>query len=442
MNEEQPNNPFAPSPTPPPAPASAETLAAGVRQRGCRRQRRYACGAQGAPLRGPGPAPRGAARHRRDGLSGGDAGADRDVAQGAPGRRPDGPVAHRHRQDRRVRHPDRQRRRDPTGRRAGAGAAAHARAGAAGRARAGQASASTAASWSCRSTAARRWASRSSAAARARRSSSERRGACSTTSAAARSTGRVRCLVLDECDEMLSMGFQEDIEEILERPPDDAADDAVLGDDARGDPAAGAPPHAQPRVPEAVGRLRRRARDPARLLRDRGRQPRARPAARPRTSRNPKTRDHLLQHARGDRARRRVPAQARASTPRPSRRTWRRTTASASWPRPAPARLRFLVATDVAARGIDIRTSPTSSTTRSPSRPRSTSTAPAAPARRQERHGDLAGRPARDRRVLLPEAALQDQARGARAAVGGRDPIAPRGRARPAPARASGRRAG
>ena len=31
---------------------------------------------------------------------------------------------------------------------------------------------------------------------------------------------RVRCVVLDECDEMLSMGFQEDIEAILERTPE------------------------------------------------------------------------------------------------------------------------------------------------------------------------------------------------------------------------------
>src|SRR4029078_3020691 len=30
---------------------------------------------------------------------------------------------------------------------------------------------------------------------------------------------KVRCAVLDECDEMLSMGFQEDIEAILERTP-------------------------------------------------------------------------------------------------------------------------------------------------------------------------------------------------------------------------------
>ena len=48
---------------------------------------------------------------------------------------------------------------------------------------------------------------------------------------------RVRCAVLDECDEMLSMGFQEDIEAILEQTPTDAADAAVLGDGARGHPA-------------------------------------------------------------------------------------------------------------------------------------------------------------------------------------------------------------
>ena len=57
---------------------------------------------------------------------------------------------------------------------------------------------------------------------------------------------RVRCAILDECDEMLSMGFQEDIEAILEETPDDTADAAVLGHDARGDPAAG------PAVPAAT----------------------------------------------------------------------------------------------------------------------------------------------------------------------------------------------
>ena len=60
--------------------------------------------------------------------------------------------------------------------------------------------------------------------------------------------------------------------------------------------------------------------------------------------------------------------------------------------------------------------------------------------RRQEGHGHLAGRPARARLVLLLEAALQDKARGAGAAVGVGDPGASRGRTHPgAAARAGGR---
>ena len=40
-------------------------------------------------------------------------------------------------------------------------------------------------------------------------------------------------VVLDEADEMLDMGFAEDLEAILEAVPDDAADGALLGDDGR-----------------------------------------------------------------------------------------------------------------------------------------------------------------------------------------------------------------
>ena len=41
--------------------------------------------------------------------------------------------------------------------------------------------------------------------------------------------------MLDEADEMLDMGFAEDIEAILEATPDAAPDRAVLGDDAAAD---------------------------------------------------------------------------------------------------------------------------------------------------------------------------------------------------------------
>ena len=66
------------------------------------------------------------------------------------------------------------------------------------------------------------WTRRRSGArsATARTSSSARRGGCATISSAARSTCR-RCevAVLDEADEMLDMGFREDLEEILDATP-------------------------------------------------------------------------------------------------------------------------------------------------------------------------------------------------------------------------------
>ena len=123
--------------------------------------------------------------------------------------------------------------------RAGDRAAADARAGAAGRGRAGARSAQYRQITVVADLRRRADGRAGRAAARGRPDRrAARRGACSTTCGAGRcSLDAVRCAVLDECDEMLSMGFQEDIETILEQTPNDAADAAVLGDGARGHPA-------------------------------------------------------------------------------------------------------------------------------------------------------------------------------------------------------------
>ena len=84
---------------------------------------------------------------------------------------------------------------------------------------------------------------------------------------------RLRVLVLDEADEMLDMGFAEDLDAILEATPAGAADGALLGDDAGADPgdrrAAPEEPGAHhDRAREAGGR-QAAARPPGRLHRRR-----------------------------------------------------------------------------------------------------------------------------------------------------------------------------
>ena len=55
--------------------------------------------------------------------------------------------------------------------------------------------------------------------------------------------------MLDEADEMLDMGFAEDLEAILTATPDDAADGAVRGDDGAAHCVdCGAAPEASPRA--------------------------------------------------------------------------------------------------------------------------------------------------------------------------------------------------
>jgi hypothetical protein len=188
----------------------------------------------------------------------------------------------------------------------------------------------------------------------------------------------VRTVVLDECDEMLSMGFLEDIRAILDQIKAEhqtALFSATIPDDVeriakRYMRDAGHP---------AVGRPGRRRGDRARATTSSPVDQDPRPARR-HHGRGPGPRDHLLQHPRGDQAGR-LGAAPRGLRRRGALQRPQPGAARAGHEADASTSLRFLVATDVAARGIDIsRASRTSSTTPSRSRPRSTCTAPAAPA--------------------------------------------------------------
>jgi hypothetical protein len=66
---------------------------------------------------------------------------------------------------------------------------------------------------------------------------------------------KLKTLVLDEADEMLRMGFIDDVERILQETPADAPDRAVLGHDA-----VGHPPHRQ-HLPARPGRSHGRRQD-------------------------------------------------------------------------------------------------------------------------------------------------------------------------------------
>ena len=82
----------------------------------------------------------------------------------------------------------------------------------------------------------------------------------STTSAAARcSSARWRTVVLDEADEMLDMGFAEDIEAILAGDAGGAPDGAVLGDHAAADRRASPAGTCATRSGSQIGRQSRRA---------------------------------------------------------------------------------------------------------------------------------------------------------------------------------------
>ena len=164
---------------------------------------------------------------------------------------------------------------------------------------------------------------------RAPRSSSAPRAACSITSAAARSTPpSIRMLVLDEADEMLSMGFERELNAILERLPKKRQ---TLSSRRRSRPTSSASRESRlqgARVHHALGRSGRRARDQHYVYLVARRQAR-RAGAHPR-GREPRERDRLLQHQGRDRARRRGARSARASTPTGSTAISRRASASRS----------------------------------------------------------------------------------------------------------------
>ena len=146
---------------------------------------------------------------------------------------------------------------------------------------------------------------------------------------------RLATVVLDEADEMLDMGFAEDIEAILDARPDAAADGALLGDDAvahrRDGPPAPARPGADRDRPGAAGRGRGAPGAADRVHRDPGAQAgRAGPGA---GRRVPDRGDRVLPHPRGGR-----PADRDAERPRlPGRGAARRHEPGAARPGHGPA---------------------------------------------------------------------------------------------------------
>ena len=189
--------------------------------------------------------------------------------------------------------------------------------------------------------------------------------------------------VLDEADRMLDMGFIHDMRKIVAKLPARAADAAVLGD------------HAEPTSAELADAIARatRCRSHRRRVDGDGRTDRAvgvlrRPASTSRgcsrTSLNhaPSTRALVFTRTKhgADKVVQGTCAQ-RAFRPRPSTATRARSRASARWPASSPQRPPVLVATDIAARGLDVDDDLARHQLRHAARPREpTSTASAAPA--------------------------------------------------------------
>ena len=164
---------------------------------------------------------------------------------------------------------------------------------------------------------------------------------------------RVEVVVLDEVDRMLDIGFIHAIRRVMSHVPSQAAEPVLLGDPAQGHRgprgrAAQGPGHGQGGAGRHHGRAGRAARGPCRPGGQEGRPGQA--AGRP--CGDPRHRVHADQAPRrpGDAP----PARPAASPPRRSTATSRRTSASGRWAGSRTAAPRVLVATDIAARGIDV----------------------------------------------------------------------------------------